>query len=122
MDANLIIDGESFSVSPGFLETLDEIAFANRYHGRAETLQQAVTLLYLLSREHHEHDTLAVLQYPDGTKTNIQFVKPKERPVFQPVSQMAPPSVDASMAEYRQAMPAYQQSPDYQAVNESKYE
>ena len=122
MDANLSIDGESFSVSPGFLETLDEIAFANRYHGRAETLQQAVTLLYLLSREHHEHDTLAVLQYPDGTKTNIQFVKPKERPVFQPVSQMAPPSVDASMAEYRQAMPAYQQSPGYQAVNESKYE
>jgi hypothetical protein len=122
MDANLIIDGESFSVSPGFLETLDEIAFANRYHGRAETLQQAVTLLYLLSREHHEHDTLAVLQYPDGTKTNIQFVKPKGRPVFQPVSQMAPPSVDASMAEYRQAMPAYQQSPGYQAVNESKYE
>ena len=122
MDANLIIDGESFLVSPGFLETLDEIAFANRYHGRAETLQQAVTLLYLLSREHHEHDTLAVLQYPDGTKTNIQFVKPKERPVFQPVSQMAPPSVDASMAEYRQAMPAYQQSPGYQAVNESKYE
>ena len=122
MDDNLNIDGESFSVSPGFLETPDEIAFANRYHGRAETLQQAVTLLYLLSREHHEHDTLAVLQYPDGTKTNIQFVKPKERPVFQPVSQMAPPSVDASMAEYRQAMPAYQQSPGYQAVNESKYE
>ena len=87
MDANLIIDGESFSVSPGFLETLDEIAFANRYHGRAETLQQAVTLLYLLSREHHEHDTLAVLQYPDGTKTNIQFVKPKERPVFQAVNE-----------------------------------
>ena len=122
MDANLIIDGESLSVSTGYLETLDEIAFANRYHGRAETLQQAVTLLYLLSREHHEHDTLAVLQYPDGTKTNIQFVKPKERPVFQPVSQMAPPSVDASMAEYRHAMPAYQQSPGYQAVNESKYE
>ena len=122
MDANLIIDGESFSVSPGFLETLDEIAFANRYHGRAETLQQAVTLLYLLSREQHEHNTIAVLQYPDGTKTNIQFAKPKERPVFQPVSQMTPPSVDDTMQNYRQAMPTYQQSPGYQAANESKYE
>ena len=121
MNNKLIIDGESFFVNSKFMETLDEIAFINRYASRADVLQHAITMLYVLSREGHEHQALAMLQYPNGHQCHLQFANPVERPTFHPAATLPLPQID-HFETYQNAMPSYASSPAGQVANDNKYE
>ena len=116
----ITIGGESFHVSPQFLETLDEIGFAIRTNSRAEVLQQAVVLLYLLSRERHEHQVQTYMHYPNGGMRLLQFWRNPEAPKLHsvggsghaPVSVPAAPAkaaLDPAFEHYREAMPEFRQ-------------
>ncbi len=114
----ITIGGESFHVSPQFLETLDEIGFVIRTNSRAEVLQQAVVLLYLLSRERHEHQVQTYMHYPNGGMRMLQFWRNPEKPKLQAVggsghaaAPAAPQkaSLDPAFEHYREAMPEFKQ-------------
>lgn len=114
----ITIGGESFHVSPQFLETLDEIGFAIRTNSRAEVLQQAVVLLYLLSRERHEHQVQTYMHYPNGGMRLLQFWRNPETPKLQAVGgsqqKQAPrapakAALDPAFEHYREAMPEFRQ-------------
>jgi hypothetical protein len=109
----ITIGNERFNVSPGFLETLDEIGFVIRTNSRAEVLQQAVALLYLLSRERHEKQVQTFMHYPNGGMRMLQFWKTAARPTLQavgsavPSAPVNPKELDPAFEKYRQAMPDF---------------
>ena len=80
MSSTLILDGEVFDISSGVLETLDEIGYSINCTTRADVLQQAITLLYLLSRERHEKQVKTFMHYPNGGMKLLQFWKNASQP------------------------------------------
>ena len=121
----ITIGTDTFNVSPGFLETLDEIGFAIRTNSRAEVLQQAVALLYLLSRERHENQVQTFMHYPNGSMRMLQFWKTAERPKLYAVGSTVPSAwaglkdVDPTFERYRQAMPDFKQQQAEQVSHHS---
>ena len=114
----ITIGTDTFNVSPGFLETLDEIGFVIRTNSRAEVLQQAIALLYLLSRERHENQVQTFMPYPNGGMRMLQFWKTAERPKLHavgsavPSAPVNPQELDPAFEKYRQAMPEFRQQQD----------
>ena len=116
----ITIGHDTFSVSPGFLETLDEIGFVIRTNSRAEVLQQAIALLYLLSRERHEKQVQTFMHYPNGGMRMLQFWKTAARPTLHAVDRQEPrvpvekETLDPAFEQYRQAMPDFRQQRETQ--------
>lgn len=107
----ITIGDNAFEVSAGFLETLDELAFLIHAHSRAEVIQQAVALLYLLGRERHEKRVQTFMHYPDGAMKMLQFWK-NAQPLHdvnraQPSIAQSSDALDPEFERYREAMPAY---------------
>ena len=117
----ITIGTDTFSVSPGFLETLDEIGFVIRTNSRAEVLQQAIALLYLLSRERHEKQAQTFMHYPNGGMRMLQFWKTAARPKLHAVANSEPSdpvetqTLDPAFEQYRQAMPDFRQQEEKQS-------
>ena len=117
----ITIGNDTFSVGPGFLETLDEIGFVIRTNSRAEVLQQAIALLYLLSRERHEKQVQTFMHYPNGGMRMLQFWKTAARPNLHAVNRSEPSvpvetqALDPAFEQYRQAMPDFRQQREKQS-------
>lgn len=112
----ITIGTDTFTVGSGFLEMLDEIGFVIGTNSRAEVLQQAMALLYLLSRERHEKQVQTFMHYPDGGMRMLHFWKTASRPKLHVVGSGAVPSaptspkeLDPAFEKYRQAMPDFKQ-------------
>lgn len=118
----ITIGTDTFNVSPGFLETLDEIGFVIRTNSRAEVLQQAIALLYLLSRERHENQVQTFMHYPNGGMRMLQFWKTASKPKLQavgsavPSAPVDPKELDPAFEKYRQAIPEFRQQREAERV------
>lgn len=106
----ITVGDDSFEVSPGFLETLDEIGFLIRTNSRAEVIQQAVVLLYLLGRERHEKQAQTYMHYPNGAMRMLHFWKDAASPALHDVNKKITPTkveLDPAFEHYQRAMPDY---------------
>lgn len=111
----ITIGDDVFEVSPGFLETLDEIGFVINSNSRAQTLQQSLALMYLLSRERRERHVQTFMHYPDGGMRMVQFWQNATRPKLHAVGSIPSPTVpepkpylDPGLEKFRKPMPEYQ--------------
>lgn len=112
----ITIGQDVFEVSPGFLETLDEIGFVINSRSRAQTLQQALALMYLLARERRERQVQTFMHYPDGGMRMVQFWQTASRPKLHAVGSTPSPTVpepkpylDPGLEKFRTPMPEFQE-------------
>ena len=63
----------TFSVTPEFFDSLDDLQKKLNVTSREDVLQYALTLLYIVSKERNDSGTKLYISYPKGGYREIRF-------------------------------------------------